>query len=1245
MKSNLLRLAKRLNRRRQKHRLWRGIIGTLGCAVAFCTVCALILPAITAEQALELHCSEESLSGHSHTPACYDDAGLPVCGLADFVIHSHDKSCFSENGRLICALKEMEAHEHSDACYEETHELICDFAVAHDPAATSSTGSADEAGVLSEQNRASGHVHGDACYVLQTVLICDEAESEGHGHGPDCYGEDGLLICEQTESSGHAHTDECYKQCEELVCHQDEGGDYAHSPDCSGSSPASPQPEQATHNHTEECYSSEKRLICDQPEAIAHIHTDDCYGETGDLNCGLLEVRSHQHSADCAQAPILETTTAADEREAPTEEGPAEAEAEEEEEEETEIEELRRMRVTGPDYSVTVAFPEEANLPDTVTLSVRELLPGTSEYDTCFTQTLETLQDGHGLFFCRFFDVSFLADGLEIEPEAPVDVQIAYAEGLPVQEGALCNAVHFTEHGTEVLDAQIEHTATGEDAFIFTQDSFSVVGTTISSLTLDDGSYIFYRDGYAIGVDDYGPCPIQVTVDENGYVRPAVSSEDIRRITWSYLNDGLQNQLTGEYLAFNGGVGVSSSAVTTAVRIVNNAVRFSQYYYDYYNYSYYNCYLGYNGTQYTYGTTFDSGDYFIAAKIADIDDTIIQPGDVEIADSIKTDGCLRPQINSAALSGQMTFAWYRSGDGGSTWEQVQRLRVTGTSYNIAADGSWINVALDGGADKLYKLEIVQIDGAQLSSPIAANPYQVPYYSSIQNGDFEEPVISTGAVDPEHFQPFLPNGTSGMIWKTTADDGEVEFISVASPEFQALSWEWHNCEAAASGNQYVELNANMAGSLYQDVLTVPGSTMHWSLRHRGRGPRSTQNDASQRDTLYVVIMSTTLAEQYAVTSQSAVMQVINNPAQYPGAQVWEYTDDNIQWYEHHDNYTVPVDQYLTRYFFVAGPTAYDASGQTSDQAQPYTVGNHLDHVFFSTQLPPPDKGEANLQVEKTVRGLSAEDAKRLMEQLEFTVDGQTVSGTSMTDFSADGNGGFSASYQMRINLGYDESAVITVTETADSAVYTGYNLAETTVSVDGAAAIAGNQTSITVLEEQTGTVAFTNTYERTRGTVVLKKSDPAGNPLPGAEFELAALSDGSWITLSGRISIDSSGQVQLDNLDCGVLFRLTELLAPNGFQKLTSPVYFQMAAENGQLVLKPCDSGGAFLPAWPEGLLAAAGTSSAQLQVTNQTGYILPHTGGRGPAPYLYGGLLMLAGALLCVYIYLPGYAKRRRESS
>ena len=94
-----------------------------------------------------------------------------------------------------------------------------------------------------------------------------------------------------------------------------------------------------------------------------------------------------------------------------------------------------------------------------------------------------------------------------------------------------------------------------------------------------------------------------------------------------------------------------------------------------------------------------------------------------------------------------------------------------------------------------------------------------------------------------------------------------------------------------------------------------------------------------------------------------------------------TDDNVKWYRHTGDYDVSESQYLTRFFLVAGETAYDKSGKKD--AEPGTVGNHLDSVSFSETLPEPNPDTGHLQIVKTVQGLTEDQAASYHMQVKIT----------------------------------------------------------------------------------------------------------------------------------------------------------------------------------------------------------------------------------------------------------------------
>ncbi|MDD6175196.1 MAG: hypothetical protein PUC59_05515, partial [Firmicutes bacterium] len=226
MKQPVLRKAEKYARAHRRKKLWYRVVTCLAAAVVFCTVYALVLPAITMEKQCSIPehthsddcyaqvtfvtkkvpvCSEESLELHRHTESCYDGEGQLICGYADFVVHHHDSSCYDGNGALWCPLPEIEPHTHTESCLQSA-----------------------ESGAE------------PACGKTEIVL---------HGHTAECFDENGTLICGKLQILAHQHTDSCFAAEEVPV-----------------------DPTVLTCTETD-------------PE---HVHTPRCYG-TWELTCGMEE--------------------------------------------------------------------------------------------------------------------------------------------------------------------------------------------------------------------------------------------------------------------------------------------------------------------------------------------------------------------------------------------------------------------------------------------------------------------------------------------------------------------------------------------------------------------------------------------------------------------------------------------------------------------------------------------------------------------------------------------------------------------------------------------------------------------------------------------------------------------------------------------------------------------------------------------------------------------------------------------
>ncbi len=199
------------------------------------------------------------------------------------------------------------------------------------------------------------------------------------------------------------------------------------------------------------------------------------------------------------------------------------------------------------------------------------------------------------------------------------------------------------------------------------------------------------------------------------------------------------------------------------------------------------------------------------------------------------------------------------------------------------------------------LAVVALTAVGRPEPASAAPTTCPAGISLPNGDFEAPDVPAG---PGHD---ISDTDADAAWRTTATDHQIEYWANGSGSTASNG---NLAIEAESGSQWVELNATQASTLYQDVPTVPGQVMRWSLWHRAR---YTGTPGGQ-DVMSVLIGSTTSQVQ----------------------QGGDISDGPQAWVNHTGSYVVPPGQTTTRFAFKAVSTS---SGNT-------TVGNFLDDVVFS-----------------------------------------------------------------------------------------------------------------------------------------------------------------------------------------------------------------------------------------------------------------------------------------------------------
>lgn len=188
---------------------------------------------------------------------------------------------------------------------------------------------------------------------------------------------------------------------------------------------------------------------------------------------------------------------------------------------------------------------------------------------------------------------------------------------------------------------------------------------------------------------------------------------------------------------------------------------------------------------------------------------------------------------------------------------------------------------------VMNLEFSQQVSAATSVPVLQASNNV---IALENGDFEEPYLTESDLNSNNYAQPSQELVTG--WQTTDYSGSIQmFIGGLGKN-----------PVAASGRQYVELNNEEPGSLYQDVVTIPGIKVRWSVSHRGR---------TKVDNAIVEFGAPdgTMEEQARMS-------------------------DGKSWGVYSGEYVIPDGQTSTRFQFRSLTTG--------------SVGNYLDNVQFATQ---------------------------------------------------------------------------------------------------------------------------------------------------------------------------------------------------------------------------------------------------------------------------------------------------------
>lgn len=604
---------------------------------------------------------------------------------------------------------------------------------------------------------------------------------------------------------------------------------------------------------------------------------------------------------------------------------------------------------------------------------------------------------------------------------------------------------------------------------------------------------------------------------------------------------------------------------------------------------------------------------------------------VSITDNVITTGQYEVTVTDTGnvLDGHaLTYEWYCTKNGGAATAVAKRyFRLNGNVYsNLGDNDESLNLALDDGglSDDITSVSyhaVLVVDGVEQPG-IKATIDNEYYNKSVLNGSFEYPSTADASNEWPN-KLFEYDKAPDLKWRTTASDKKIEIVRLNNKN--KSSWFLlYGCKIGGqqvfvypkSGDQYAEINAEADSALYQSVLTIPGTTMNWSLAHAKRpgmlnGDSPIQLRPGEKDTMYLCIMPKVMADNLDTSTEALRNHVksllgeqttYNDPTQ--GIYI-EKIQNGTTWGTYSGEYTVPNRQYLTSFFFIS--EAYEGIG--------VTLGNFLDNVWFAQALPPLDPAIPNVTLTKKLYGnLTEAEREQLRLDLKFDVyevNGETtnllktVDATSLGfswDEKTDGEGKtyYEMSKKLAIDTAWDGKTIRIVERGAEAAGYKWDTAAE------------GYEFKVDRKTTQAQTT-FTNTYTANTCQLTVKKFVA---PATTVDFNFTV----SYTGATGEPKTET--------------FSLTN----GGAKTLTIPIGASVTiTENnhdGYTVSMKDDS---------DTLLSGSDTytftivADTTVNIHNTTGVSLPETGGASPYFFIYGGMLLMLSSVV------TGYLLRRRN--
>lgn len=592
-----------------------------------------------------VECTIPETPGHTHTEDCYEKQGALSCGLEERQPHTHDERCYDSKGNLTCTLPRTIVHVHDDTCVTDTGEkvsvLTCNQKVhTHNESCYAK----EEAPALEFKCGAGEHRHAEACYDAEGGLTCTIPE---HTHDASCVVADldlsadvetpeqweetlrdveltgqwpqDVLAVANTQLKYRESAKNCILSEMQLKGYTRYGARYG-TPYadwdtlfvsfCLDYAGVEDFPVHADRTRwitlleEEELYRDPAAYtpkpgdlvffdldqVADAPveipvEADLMGIVEQFLPETDEEPLRLQVIAGNvENKVDhvICEMPDITIIGYAELPLGTVQEQPVET---------------RQLVYNGEDYTVTVTFGPEAQLPENTVLDVREILPDTEEYAQYYQQSVATIQGDSQqpeaaaeetpadeetpaeteaeteevtdqeseeeqmpkISFARFFDIHFVADDVVLEPAAPVDISIQYHQGIAQEDPHKGMAVHFAESGIELLDAETSWNQDSQvESFSFTQNSFSVSGTVLVAEPRAVGRYYVWLDGTCGGLSVYTGSENKSVSANNPYTLPTTFTSPT---TYRFRLNGWYDVTHGVYYQPGAEVQITSNTV------------------------------------------------------------------------------------------------------------------------------------------------------------------------------------------------------------------------------------------------------------------------------------------------------------------------------------------------------------------------------------------------------------------------------------------------------------------------------------------------------------------------------------------------------------------------------------------------------------------------------------------------------------------------------------------------------------